>query len=451
MQIGWSDKNLTLMRLVVLVAGFVVLLVPSSPAASTPRYYDFALFDFPYNAPDSTHIPSMQQSLSWSNDYYQFTHAQIETWLSKHLFWSRLSIVGFDALSLWMPLGSAWLHEEWHRNVFGQYNISSHNGIYDFDLFAEAIPVDSVTDDDLSLLKAEHPADFVRLHTAGMEAQLEQNVALEKQLFFDNSRTFYDPIMLFNVFNNIGYIYTCATPSGDHLTQEFLDSENTDISARDFTGLDCTAWMYDLARPDEPYGARGLHPSGTGINRYRTRDDLTADERRYLERQFYLSLLNMLDPFMWGRYYFTWTYDEKELLWNTNVRHYLTPFGYSIAHSVFLRRADTKLLATWHHHYNQSNYFAGIEAEWLDVPYQLGNTSMHNTLRGGLWWQPQDLRYQTTRGELGGFVALRAKIDNGHHLYPYVEAKYKTAGWLAGDVYLTSKFSVLIGMVLQTY
>lgn len=393
----------------------------------------------------------MQQSLNWSNDYYQFTHAQIETWLAKHPFWSRLSIVGFDAFSMWMPLGSAWLHEEWHRSVFGQYDIRSHNGIYHFDLFAGSIPVDQVTDIDLATLKAERPADFVRLHTAGMEAQLEQNVSLEKQLFFQKSRTYYDPVILFNVFNNIGYIYTCATASGDHLTREFLAAEDTDVAARDFTGLDCTAWMYDLARPDESYYARGLHPSGAGVNRYRTRDDLTSGERRYLEGQFYLSLLSALDPFMWGKYYFTSTYDDEVIYWNTNLRHYLTPFGFSVAHSVFLRDKDTKLLATWHHHYNKSNYFAGIEAEWIDVPYQLGTTRMHNTLRGGLWWQPKDLRYQSTSGELGGFFALRAKIDNGHDWYPYVEAKYKTAGWLAGDVYLTSKFSVLVGLVLQTF
>src|SRR6185503_15319227 len=87
-------------------------------------------------------------------------------------------------------------------------------------------------------------------------------------------------------------------------TEEQNRKEGTNVPTRDFTGLDPDGWVYDLFRPDEPYAARGIHPSGVGIDRYRSESDFTPRERRYLRRQARLSWLNLLNPQLIGLYGF---------------------------------------------------------------------------------------------------------------------------------------------------
>ena len=66
----------------------------------------------------------------------------------------------------------SWAHEESHRAVLRNRGIASRNGLY----FPEAwsngtISVDHVSDGDLATLKRDHPADTVRLMSAGIETQ----------------------------------------------------------------------------------------------------------------------------------------------------------------------------------------------------------------------------------------------------------------------------------------
>ena len=63
------------------------------------------------------------------------------------------------------------------------------------------------------------------------------------------------------VFNDLIYHSLCVNDELDTMMDEINARETTEAS-RDFTGPDCTAWVYDLRRPDEPYADRGTHPSG---------------------------------------------------------------------------------------------------------------------------------------------------------------------------------------------
>ena len=71
------------------------------------------------------------------------------------LFGMALTVFAANVLisSMPIPLYDVWMHEEWHRAVMTQRNISSHNGVYNFDFGSSSIPVDRVTDDDLIRLK----------------------------------------------------------------------------------------------------------------------------------------------------------------------------------------------------------------------------------------------------------------------------------------------------------
>jgi len=243
-------------RLFILVIVVLPGYINSTQANDIPL--EFPLVDLPYNQSDGYRFPSMSQSLSASKSFYQFSHYQLDKYIS-HRFLRDMTIVLFDALSLYFPPGDAWLHEEAHRAVMGQYGIDSYNEVYEIPLFESAIAVSQVKDEDLIRLKRDHPADMVRLHSAGIESQYELVLALEKDQFFYHTPTWDQPLLWLNTVNNIAYLATCASGNSNTITDDFLNNEDQDVSKRDFTGLDCNAWVYDLYRPNEPYADRGTH------------------------------------------------------------------------------------------------------------------------------------------------------------------------------------------------
>lgn len=117
----------------------------------------------------------------------------------------------FDLLSIWLPPGNSWLHEEWHRAVSSRHHIRSYNEVYDFKLFNEAIKISHVTDHQLAELKLHSPPDFIRLSAAGIEAQNVFNFTLEKAMFFRGKHNFDDLLLWLNVVNNIAYLGTFAS------------------------------------------------------------------------------------------------------------------------------------------------------------------------------------------------------------------------------------------------
>jgi hypothetical protein len=202
--------------------------------------------------------PSLMQAHALTQDYYLGSHRLIS-----QLFGTTdqefphpledLTILAFDFFSQIQPLATTWLHEEAHRSVLNQYGIRSHNGVYDASLSDGTIPVDQVRDEDLIRLKREHPADFVRLSTAGMEAESQFALHLEKAQFFDRALPRQRFLILLSHLSPISYRNHCDSRSGDRDTREELVTEGPDMMKRDFTGFDCVSYVYDLFRPDESY------------------------------------------------------------------------------------------------------------------------------------------------------------------------------------------------------
>ncbi len=147
----------------------------------TPIPLELPLLDLPVYTESAYPFPTMPQSLALSNDFYLMAHYGLEN-ISEKKWVGRLAIATFDVASFVLPLSYSWLHEEWHRAVFSHRNISSHNGVYDFRI-SDSIPVDRLRDEDLAQLKKDHPAEFVRMSSAGMESQIQQNFAFERVSF----------------------------------------------------------------------------------------------------------------------------------------------------------------------------------------------------------------------------------------------------------------------------
>ena len=435
---------------------FFICCLATAPATAgiaeySPPLFDIPLLDAPYNFTDGYTAPSMRQSLLWTKDVYQFAHNQLEQAFSERRGWRLATTIGFDVLMTWMPLGDSWLHEEWHRAVMGRRGIPSYNDVYNLPVFSDAISVSHVTDTDLNLLKQNHPADFVRLSAAGIEAQYELNLELEKDMFFSGPRNTNGFLLWMNALNSIAYLDTCAGKDADTFTADFNIQDGANVPKRDFTGLDCTAWVYDLHRPNEPYRERGVHPSGVGIDRYISWSDLTSAERGYLRRQRNLSLLNLIDPFLFRHHSSAATHpmNGSPLRWNATLRHHLTSFGYSIDANLFLHTTQFDALAIVHSYHNQRHSFPGLSIELRRLPLEVFSIPFHVSTTAALWQQPQQQRFDTGEGALGGQFAVRIDYPL-HKLWDvYVETGWKTAGWVAGNVYLDTNISLRAGALTR--
>ena len=149
-----------------------------------------------------------------------------------------------------VPLAGGWAHEEFHRNVWAQYGIASYNEIWDFNLAPDALSyVSHVYDEDLSWLKANHPSDYIRMGSAGIEAHYLTNEELQRQDFNTNTNLPNLALYWADVLAPLDYVNRATKELTNEEHSELYDNE-TDILKRDFTGNDFTGWVYDLFRSD---------------------------------------------------------------------------------------------------------------------------------------------------------------------------------------------------------
>jgi hypothetical protein len=395
--------------------------------------------------------PSLMQAHALTQDYYLGSHRLIA-----ELFgsadsdlahpWEGFALIAFDYVSSITPLGLSWLHEEAHRSVLNQYGIRSHNGVYDASLSDSSIPVDEVRDVDLIRLKRDHPADFVRLSIAGMEAESQFALNLEKAEFFDRTLPRQRFLILLSHLGPIGYRNFCDSRSGDQATREDLKREGPDELERDFTGYDCVSYVYDLFRPDEPYEALGPHPSGTGIARYRSRDDLTSTEKKYLHRMALYSWVNLVDPFWFP----VTSWQLGDYRWSANLRHHLTPFGHSFEQNIFVKSVDAREgghLFTARQYTNDKATLPGFE--WQCFRCQSFGNGRALDIRSAIWFQPKDLLYRSKSWQPGGYLALQLQEEIHENARIFGEIMTKTRGWMADEINLNPATHLRLGVNLR--
>ncbi len=432
---------------------------PAPPPPGVALHLELPVFEVPDNVQDGLVWPSMGQSLWVTTDFYQLMHFGLGRAFelnhpdSARRFLARLGIAAADVVTMALPGALAWQHEEWHRAVMSQYGIASFNDVYDFELFASSIAVSHVSDQDLIALKRDHPADQVRLSAAGIEGNYELATNLERLSFMHPEGPWHTFLLWLLYVQNSSYLNVCAGEQSNDFTDEQNESDGANVAVRDFTGLDCDGWVYDLSRPTEPYQARGVHPSGVGIDRYRKWSQLTSAERQLLELQFGLSFLNFLDPHLLGFNRFEASVGGAPLYWNASVRHQQTASGYVVSLNGALglsarSAASSSLFLSAAGYVSRELVLPGLDAYWL-APVTLGDLPLGVAARLALWLQPRDLRYDATEAAPGGLASLRGTLASLPALQPYLEVEGKSAGWVAGNVHLGAQASARVGLVSQ--
>jgi hypothetical protein len=430
-------------------------------AQDTALKLDFPLFDLPYQA-DAMNTaghgflgayanPSMAQSSAVATDVYSAFHFGMKS-LDESLKINALLkyIIYFGGIALgdyfltYIPGGDGWMHEEFHRAVMSRYQVNSFNGMNLFPIGAELVSVNKVSDEDLSRFKRESPADFVRMHAAGIESQYLLASRLQRNNFFYRQEYFNEALYWMTIFNAHMYVMASASPEDVDVSSAKADKIKIDIASRDFTGFDMTAWVYDLFRPNEPYAARGTHPSGTGIDRYRTTKDLTDDELNYLKKQGPWQMVNYLSPMMFG--FRSLPFGDTDIRWNFAFRHILTSFGTDLSFEMFVNIEKFNFVAAYHNYQNYEHVFPAIEIEMVDYPVKVKNMSMYISPRIMAGVQPKQQGFRTSEAEFFGMIGSRVDFQITRHWLPYIEVMAKTNGWIAGNEFLESSISTRLGI-----
>jgi hypothetical protein len=393
-------------------------------------------------------VPSMEQSQALATDGYRLLGLGLREGTQAVIRNEPAAIgvgLGLDyaAAFLLTPL-EILAHEEWHLAALRQ------GGVTGTDRFLQGEVVD-VSDQELIDFKTADPAGLVRAHSAGIEQQIAFTRRLADDQFayageswhvgpFEGGHTFAAPYAQALEVNTFAYLGFCASAEGTADAIADAEARETDELERDFTGPDCTAWARDLFRPDEPYEARGAHPSGEGIGRYVAFGDLTPEEQRFLKAQVPLHALSLVNPQLYG-------IDRVRVgrgYGTASLTHWLTPYGYAVDLHGGYRESGATAFGTVRLGVSDGRVFPSVGAELRDVH-----------LRGDLWldgeataWlQPDALRWGGDPRP-GGALSARVRWRAAERAAPFVGVVAKSSGWEPGIAALDPALYLTAGATL---
>ncbi len=426
---------------------------------------DLPLFDLPYQTNTMQAMehaflytytsPSMNQSLALTMGVYSSMHYGIKKMydsltfapLYKNLIYAGSTAAGILAFAYVFPFGYPWLKQQYIHSVFSQHGIASYanSGAYYI----------GVTDSQLNQLKANAPYDFIRMNVTGMEAyNIFSDTMMRNSFFYDLENLSFVPAFItvfLNFSSNVSLVLAhelgAINVDVDAIDMKYKN-DSSNQGERFLTGVDAINWVYDLFRPNEPYSARGQHPSGDGsVARYIHYAQLTKKEKNYLILQMGLQYLNFVSPLLYSiRSFHLW---ETGLEGNFALRHYLTSFGADIPASFFLKYRQFNMAFTYHSYFNYENYFPAIEAELIDYPINIGKFSMFISPRVLIGAQPKNQEFKTASPEFLGLFGLRVDFRVSNNVLPYFDFTAKTNGWIAGNEYLKSSVGLQTGVSLR--
>ncbi len=336
-----------------------------------------------------------------------------------------------------------WMHEEFHRSDLTLHGISSYDETYNrFNGGFANGSISRVKDEDLIRLKREAPRQMVRSFAAGIESEFLLLRGLQKDNFFERSK--YANVLLNILVTNHAIGYVNQFRNKDYNASiDSMNAHGLKVEDRDYVGWDFTPWVYDLHRPLEPYEARGIHPSGEGIDRAIKTTSLTNEEYSYLKKMGRMQYLNFISPFMIG---INRIPVNQYTAFNFAVRHYLNSFGYDLTTDIFIDHKGKQLLLSFHGYSNKDLFLPGIEIEWSPIQIKQADRNNRWSLQPTmmLWLQPES--FYDKKGAPGGLLRLRTlySLNNKWRFFTTVEAKSK--GWVAGNPFLEANISVRSGI-----
>lgn len=358
---------------------------------------------------------------------------------------ANVTALGTDYLAIKLPYGFAFQHEEFHRAIMTARHIYSYDEVWNFGKGLD-IAVTHVKDEDLIYLKKNFPADQVRLSAAGVEGEYRYLQRMREDNFFKQTGYPMVGISLLGTLHAVNYVNLPFTKRFNAITDSILSYDKNNVQARDFTGYDFSAWVYDLFTPDEPYEARGTWPGGTGIKRPIKETDLTPEMKKFLRQTGNMQYLNFVSPFMVGinrlqlkpGYYF-----------NFALRSVPTSFGYFAGGDFFLDFNHHQATISIGINKSKSLTLPAAELQYYDL-IKKENARFNTSLQLSGWLQPKDQLFAADKAGFGMGVGLQPRFAITERFSMIADLSYKTKGWMFGNPYLDDKFIGRIGFSIKT-
>lgn len=335
--------------------------------------------------------------------------------------------IGFQALLL-MPL----THEEGHRSILTANNIGSISQPY-FNKDGAAY-VKGVTDQTLLNLRDNDLPAYIRVHTGGLESDYMLTKRMEAiaslgQDDFKNYKWEYifrkAVILQYYVMGLFKY--------------EVKLKEEANERDRDIVGYDTYGAARHLFRPTMDF------------YRYTDYKDLTQEERDFVSRLGYRSLLNLLNPLLIlkkGNFKLS-----GNTRFNVGMGYTMSPFGDFIDENVWIKHPSFNFGLYVRQFQNKENWFNGFGISLVD--YQLTDRLQTN-VSGHFWQQPVNYDFNTADYFTGGAIDMNfsyfilSKRELSFQGFSIdLGLIYKTKGFLPEEVYMDEHWGLRLGTTIR--
>ncbi len=322
-------------------------------------------------------------------------------------------------------------HEEGHRSILTANNIGSISQPY-FNKYGAAY-VKGVTDKTLQYLRDNNLPTYIRLHSGGLESDYMLTKRMETIGSFEKDDFKYYRWEYW--FRKLGIIQYYVT--GLFGFEIDLDEEENELE-RDIVGYDTYGAARHLFRPD------------MNFYRYTKYKDLTSEEKKYVHRMGYRSLLNLLNPIMIGKGNFK---AGENLNFNIGMGYTMAPFGDFIDENIWIKYKDFNLSGYARQFQNRNNWFHGFGLSLIDFQLHkriLTNVSSH------FWNQPKNYDFNTAKSFLGGAVDVDLRYFFFNNRETWLNGFsidlgmiYKTEGFLPEELYFKEHFGLRLGTTIR--
>ncbi|MBV7439886.1 hypothetical protein KRX57_00460 [Weeksellaceae bacterium TAE3-ERU29] len=397
-----------------------ILIFISSVKAQEKTYYEIPVMD-------GSKLFTMKQSNTFVLEGTRFISNEIP--LKNKKAKRRYELISYFTTALFFqPL----THEEGHRSVLTELNIGAISVPFvDEDGVAKVI---GVTDATLIDLRKNDLPNYIRLHTAGLESDYTYLNRLNSKLAFEEQ--IYENVKPDLIARNLG-VGSYYLTSLYH--QKFsLDEFKKPELERDVVGHDIWGMVRNIYRPDDSF------------HRYTTWGELTSEEKSYTKRIAFLSLINFINPNLYGIQNFTLKNGNKI---GFSLGYSLSPFGDYTSQNFYYYNVNKNIKLNPYiiEYFNKDNIFlaGGVRLH----NYELNKNMLLNTSLD-FWTQPKDLNFRTSEKEfgVGGSLNLAYKIysfkkERENSIYFNGGISTKTKGFLPEAPSLNNDFRVNFGLI----
>lgn len=354
---------------------------------------------------------------------------------------ANVAALGTDFLAIKLPYGFAFLHEEFHRAVMAEAKIYSYDEVWNFGKGFD-IAVTQVKDADLIQLKKTDPAMLTRLAAAGVEAEYVFIRRMRGDNFFERTDYPYLGLSLIGTIHAVSYVNLPLSPRFNAITDSILAHDKHNELARDFTGYDFSAWVYDLFTPDAPYTDRGTWPGGSGIKRPVKADELTAEMKAFLRETGKMQYINFASPFLVG---INRLRVGENKYFNFALRSVPTSFGYFSGGDFYFDFNDNKYLISAGVNRSQYLTLPFLQGRYYDA-FTLLNERLSADVQLGAWLQPKEQRFAAKEAAPGLEIKLTPKYKLTERTTLTSEVSWKSDGWVFGNSDLDAEPNLRVGL-----